>query len=157
MSRVVLTPNDLAPFAVIDEVKAWAMINDAMALATRVAPCIVDDAFAWTDAARAVLRGAVLRWNEAGTGAYTSQQQSAGPFQLSQGFDNRQQRRSMFWPSEIEQLQDLCKGAEVSGAFAVDTAGTKFGYYGYPAAVMAGFDDPAYPGFDSTPYEVGNY
>jgi hypothetical protein len=58
----------------------------------------------------------------------------------------------MFWPSEIEQLQDLCKGPEVSGAFSVDTVGTTFGWYGYPSAVMAGFDDPAYPGFDSTPF-----
>ena len=152
-----LTPTDLEPFAVIDEAKAWAMIDDAMALAARVAPCITDDGFVWRDAARAVLRGAVLRWNDAGSGAYSSQQQTAGPFSVSQGFDNRVQRRSMFWPSEIVQLQDLCKGPEVSGAFAVDTAGTTFGYYGYPAAVMAGFDDPAYPGFDSTPYEPGNF
>jgi len=38
--------------------------------------------------------------------------------------DTRQQRRGMFWPSEIEQLQDLCKGSEVSGAFSIDTVPT---------------------------------
>jgi hypothetical protein len=32
----------------------------------------------------------------------------------------------MFWPAEIEQLQDLCKGVETGGAFAIDTVGTGF-------------------------------
>ena len=157
MSAVALTPADLEPFAVIDAVKAQAMIDDALALAARVAPCILTAEFAYEAAARAVLRGAILRWNDAGSGAFTSSQQTAGPFSVSQGIDNRVQRRGMFWPSEIEQLQDLCKGPEVSGAFSVDTAGTTFGWYGYPSTVMAGFDDPTYPGFDSGPYEPSNY
>ena len=156
MPAVVVTPSDLAPFAVIDSVKAAAMIDDAMALAARVAPCILDDSFQYEAAARAVIRGAILRWNEAGTGALTSEQQIAGPFQVTKAIDNRPQRKSMFWPSEIEQLQELCKGPEVSGAFSIDTAGTTLGYYGYPSTVMAGFDDPAYPGFDSLPYEQGD-
>lgn len=124
MAAVSLTPADLAPFATIDEAKAAAMIEDALALAARVAPCITDPTFTHEAAARAVLRAAILRWHEAGTGAL--QQQTVGPF--GQTFDTRQTRKSMFWPSEIVQLQDLCRtGEEQSGAFAVDTVGVGTG------------------------------
>lgn len=117
----LLDPEDLAPFATIDAAKAAAMIEDATALAIRVAPCIATAEFTDLGAAKAILRGAILRWNEAGTGALTSQQ--VGPF--GQVLDNRQQRRGMFWPSEIEQLQALCRDASSSGAFALDmTAST---------------------------------
>lgn len=151
MAAVTLDPSDLVPFALIDDVKAEAMIEDALALAARIAPCILDPLFTYEAAARAILRGAILRWNEAGSGAVS--QQSAGPF--AQTLDTRTQRRGMFWPSEIEQLQDLCKGPETSGAFSVDTAPTTVSYFGYPSGVLAGFDDPFYPGFDNTLYEGG--
>lgn len=116
MAAVSLTPDDLTPFASIDEVKAQAMIDDALALAARVAPCILEATFEHDAAAKAILRGAVLRWNDAGTGAY--QQQTAGPFGVT--MDTRQQRRGMFWPSEIEALQGLCNTEHASGAFSLD-------------------------------------
>jgi hypothetical protein len=110
VAAVTITPGDLTPFATIDEAKAQAMIDDAMALAARVAPCILDADFAYTDAARAIIRGAVLRWNEAGTGAL--QAQTAGPF--GQTVDTRQQRRGMYWPSEINDLAALCSQSSTS-------------------------------------------
>lgn len=119
MAAVSLTPADLAPFASIDEAKALAMIDDAMALAARVAPCILEDDFPYAGAAKAVLRGAVLRWNDAGAGGITQ----AAVDDASFTFGNQQQRRGLFWPSEITQLQDLCKGDVASGAFSVDTVG----------------------------------
>lgn len=125
-----LTPADLAPFATIDEAKASAMIEDAEAMATLAAPCITDPTFqddtGLVSAVRAVLRGAILRWHDAGAGAVS--QQSAGPFQ--QTLDTRQVRKGMFWPSEIEQLRDLCKtfaGEHDGGAFEVDTMPTDAG------------------------------
>jgi hypothetical protein len=120
VAAVTLVPADLEPFAAIDAVKAQAMIDDALALAAQVAPCILEDTFEQEGAARAILRGAVLRWNEAGTGALQSQ--TAGPF--GQQIDTRQQRRGMFWPSEITQLQRLCAGDTGAEAFAVDTVPT---------------------------------
>jgi hypothetical protein len=101
---VSLEPSDLTPFATIDEAKAQAMIDDALALAARVAPCILTDTFEYAAAAKAILRGAILRWNDSGSGAL--QAQTAGPF--GQTLDTRQVRKGMFWPSEIEQLQELC-------------------------------------------------
>src|SRR5690625_6417537 len=96
------------------------MIDDAMALAVVAAPCIHDDDFAYPDAARAIIRGAILRWNEAGTGALSSEQVQTGPYGHTTTMDTRQQRRAMFWPSEITDLQKLCADAG-SGAFTVDT------------------------------------
>lgn len=119
----VISVDDLAPFAEIPEAKAQAMVDDALADASRVAPCINDDGLSDLKAAqfRSVLRGAILRWHEAGTGALQSQQ--AGPF--GQTLDTRQVRKGMFWPNEIESLQDICKGdTTASGVFAIDTVPT---------------------------------
>ncbi len=120
-----LGPSDLTPFAEIDPAKAEVMIEDAEALAILAAPCLAPD-FAppltapKVAAVRAILRGSILRWNEAGTGALSAQ--SAGPF--GQTLDTRQVRKNMFWPSEISQLQDICKGdTDDDGAFSVDTVG----------------------------------
>lgn len=117
-----LSPSDLEPFATIDEAKAIAMIEDAEATAATVAPCITEGGFLEDDTrvayVRAVIRAAVLRWNESGSGAF--QTQTAGPFSV--GMDTRQERRGMFWPSEISQLQDACKryrGGGGSKAYSV--------------------------------------
>lgn len=139
MAALVLYPADLVTFAPdLDPAKASEMIEDAMALAERIAPCIVTEDFAYAKAAKAILRGAILRWHEAGTGATV--QQSAGPF--SQSIDTKQQRRGMFWPAEIEQLQDLCKGVEVGGVFSIDTAPTTLTINGHAV-------DPAWLGCEA--------
>lgn len=121
MAYIVIA--DLAPFADIEISKATAMIEDAQAQAILVAPCLADedDLNANQKAAvKAVLRAAILRWNEAGSGAWS--QQSIGPAQMT--IDTRQQRRSLFWPTEIEQLQTICTAVSgnVGGAFTIDTA-----------------------------------
>ena len=113
-----LTVGDLAPFATIDAAKAQAMIDDAEAMAMLAAPCITDAAFTNQAAVKAILRGAVLRWNDSGSGALQAQQ--AGPF--GQTLDTRQERRGMFWPAEIVSLQSLCANAQ-GGAYTVSMAG----------------------------------
>ncbi|MGJ4070642.1 hypothetical protein ACN4DJ_05810 [Corynebacterium macclintockiae] len=100
------------------------LIRDGMALAARVAPCINESDFQYPDAAAAIIRGAILRWAESGAGGITQQQASAGPFALNSSFDTRSTRRSLFFPSEITELQELCK-TNVGGAFGVDTIPTK--------------------------------
>lgn len=106
----MLTPADLEPFATIPEAKALAMIADALAMATRAAPCLADESVflspAQEAAVMAILRRAVLRWNDVGTGAIT--QQTAGSF--SQSVDTtKTASKSLFWPSEINDLQDICR------------------------------------------------
>lgn len=120
-----LTPADLAPFADIEEAKALEMIADAEAMAALAAPCIADPEFQEDEglmaAIKAILRGAILRWHDAGSGAVS--QQGAGPFQ--QTLDTRTPRKGMFWPSEITQLRDLCSqfgGSANNRAYSVRPA-----------------------------------
>lgn len=125
------------------------MIDGANARAARVAPCLAsldpEPSDEQLSEARLVIIGALRRWVEAGSGAF--QQQTAGPFSVST--DTRQRTGYNFWPSEITQLQDICKDKS-SGAFGIDTIGTgtihspicalAFGaLYCSCAAVIAGF------------------
>jgi hypothetical protein len=126
---VSISVADLLPFSPsIDSVKAQAMIDDALALAARVAPCINDADFAYPDAAKAIIRGAILRWDEAGTGAM--QQQTAGPF--GQTIDTRQQRRGMFWPSELNDLTALCSASSTSYTTSMAGPDVGAGYWSQP-------------------------
>lgn len=107
----ILTVDDLAPFGVSDSEMALAMIADAEAVALRLAPCLAAPSPELMAAAKAILRRAVLRWYESGSaGSQTSLQQTAGPF----SHNTTQQisgSRGLFFPSEIADLQALCRTA----------------------------------------------
>lgn len=126
--NALIEPADLAPFADIPQAKAEAMIADALAMAARVAPCINNTDFAYPDAARAILRGAILRWHEAGTGAVQSQ--TAGPFGMQ--VDTRQQRRGMFFPTEINDLTALCASSATSYTTSMAGPDQGAGYWSQP-------------------------
>lgn len=103
--------------------QAELWVDGANAQGARVAPCLAADAVpAATDdqlaEARMILVGAVSRWAAAGAGAFS--QITTGPFGVST--DTRQRGGYRLWPSEIEQLQDIC-GGSAAGAFSVDTVG----------------------------------
>src|SRR5688500_13409082 len=120
-----ITRTDLEPFAVIAEARADAMIADAESMATLAAPCLpglttapegeTPEAEAIRQAklaaVKAILRGAILRWEDAGSGAVQTSQEQNGPWGVQQTI-TPQVRRSMFWPSEIEQLQGICSSGE---------------------------------------------
>jgi hypothetical protein len=95
------------------------MIENALAMAAIVAPCITAGGFAHRAAAKAIFRGAVLRWHEAGSGAAVSQT----TLSYGQTIDTRQPRKGMFFPSELDQLLKLCRpaGEDAGAAFAIDT------------------------------------
>lgn len=109
MADPILKPEDLEAFADIDQNKAIDMIADVEAMAALAAPCITKPEFREDEvllaAAKAIIRQAVLRRNEAGTGALT--QVGAGSFQMST--DTRSPSRGLLWPSEITQLRELCE------------------------------------------------
>ena len=132
MAAVSLDVSDLEAFAPdIEPARAQAMIDDAMARAALVAPCINDADFAFDAAAKAILRGAILRWNDAGTGAF--QQQMTGPFSVT--IDTRVKTGGLFWPSEITSLQELCRDGDTQRqAFTIDTtpAEARDGYWAAP-------------------------
>lgn len=118
----IITPDDL-PSAVqtaAGELLAQ-MVAGANAKASRVAPCLASIDPAPTDdqlsEAMLVLIGAVTRWTQAGAGAFV--QQSAGPFAITT--DSRQRSGYNLWPSEISDLQAICKDGGERVPFAVDT------------------------------------
>lgn len=131
----IITVDDL-PNAARSAELVDLMVAAANAAAARVASCLVatDPAPSADQLAEAklVLIGAVTRWTEAGAGAFTTQ--TAGPFSVST--DTRQRTGYRLWPSEITELQEICKGeTDPQGAFSIDTApplsitGVTVGFY----------------------------
>jgi len=116
---VVITPADLAPYAEISEDKANSMITAVLARAALKAPCITRADFAYPQAAKAVLMEAILRWHDAGNGART--QTVIGPFQGM--VDTTVTRRGLFTPTELEELEEMCREDTDSRGGAYDTAG----------------------------------
>lgn len=117
----ILAKTDL-PSAVQSNELVDAMVAGANAKAARVAPCLSSEDPAPADdqvaEAKLILIGAVKRWVEAGSGALQSQ--TAGPFGVT--VDTRQRGGFNLWPSEIEQLQAICKDINAGKAYAIDTA-----------------------------------
>lgn len=101
---MLIEAGDLAPFADIDFAMADAMVTHAQALAITAAPCLKDttdpDSLA---AARAILVGVVLRWYRTGLSSYQ--------IATSDGSDPRRERTNSLWPSEVTDLQALCRSA----------------------------------------------
>ncbi len=97
-------------------------VEGANAQAQRVAPCLASIDHPPTSGqlseARLILAGAVIRWSQAGSGAVQSE--SAGPYGIT--VDTRQPSGYNLRPSEITQLQDICKNGSEKQAFAIDTA-----------------------------------
>lgn len=98
---------------------ADTLIDDAEALAILSAPCLESPDLSPMKRKQvvAILRGTIMRWSEAG--ASVASQQSAGPFSMTV---TPQVRRNSFWPSEITDLQKICKGPGSGKAFSIDTA-----------------------------------
>lgn len=116
----ILQTHDL-PEAIASNSMAQMWVDGANARAARVAPCLAlsnpDPTIEQIAEARLVLVGAIMRWSQAGSGAVQSR--AAGPF--SETLDTRQRTGYNLWPSEIKQLQDICKSGTQGTAFAVDT------------------------------------
>lgn len=116
----IITTADL-PAAVAANAMASVWVDGANARASRVAPCLAATNPAPTAdqlaEAKLILIGAVIRWSQAGAGALQSQ--TAGPFAMT--LDTRQRGGFNLWPTEITQLQDICKNGSESRAYAVET------------------------------------
>jgi hypothetical protein len=119
----IITSADL-PTDVAANAMSGTWVDGANARASRVAPCLASTDPAPTAdqlaEAKLVLIGAIIRWSQAGAGAFQSQ--TAGPFGVT--LDTRQRVGYNLWPSEITQLQDICKSGAESQAFSFDTVGT---------------------------------
>jgi hypothetical protein len=72
--------------------------------------------------ARLILVGAIKRWSEAGSGALSQETSTTGPYSTTRTVDTRQRTGYNLWPSEVTQLQELCKSGGTGKAFSIDTA-----------------------------------
>lgn len=133
----LISSTDLSAFAIIDPVKAAAMIEDATAQAIITAPCLTGTLTeVQALAVKGILRAAILRWNDAGSGAKVTQQTAAGPFSSSETFDTSNQRRGVFWPSEITALQRICKS--VPSPYGVDMGGASAAHLAWCDVMFGG-------------------
>lgn len=112
----ILTADDFTAWDVTDHDKLDALIGDVLSQAVVVAPCLDAAEFAYARAAKAILREAVLRRLDAGSGALTTRQQGTGPFSQMEVIDQRS-NRTILRPADISQLQALCSlhNGEVEG------------------------------------------
>lgn len=113
-----MTVNDV-PSLDPDDADSRALVEDAVALAAQVAPCIELPHFPESHAGvLAVLRSVIIRWDGAGSGAMTQ----VGEGSYTQMMDTVRARRGLLLPKEISMLQRICRNF-TSGA-AVQSGGT---------------------------------
>lgn len=119
---MILNFNDLKNFPEADgltESRANDMIADVEAEAVSSAPCLSDPAFPHLPAAKSILRGAVLRWANAGSAGVKTRQETAGSFTEMTTWDNTHaatRSAGRLWTSEVRKLQDLCRKWKSEGA-----------------------------------------
>lgn len=106
------------------QAKVQIHIEDALARAMSLVPELsgeVTDAQA--SAAKAIIRRAVARTAEAGSGAVVTQSQSAGPLSHSQTVENKKAGQ-LFWANEVQELKALfTEDSPTKGkAFSIDMA-----------------------------------
>jgi hypothetical protein len=129
MPAVSISPDDLKPYRPdIPPDQAQAMIDDAMAYAAFIAPCILDPRFEYADAAEAIIKQAICDWYDTGTGSVTSQ--TAGPFGVT--IDTRARKNGFFTEKQEEQLKAMCS----AGSGTVSGGGSAWGYDTIPTTVQ---------------------
>lgn len=107
---------------------AWR-IEDAEALAALAAPCLSEPTSTNAQAAqvKAILRAALMRWKDGGTGARTSQTDQAGPWSRTFTTDTREwnstKRGVIFTADELAELRSLCGARSDGAAFSIDMTG----------------------------------
>lgn len=112
----LLTVSDFSlflPDGRVSDGQLAAMIADVEALAVQAAPCLTGPlSEAQAAAALAILRGAVLRWVD--YLGRDDRQMAAGPFSIGPAAGSSE-RKPLLWPSEIADLQAVCRGSSGRG------------------------------------------
>lgn len=103
---MTLVPADFDAFGVDRPALLVPYIADVLALARIEVPELDAADFEYADAARSILRQAVLRRLDAGTGVRTAHTEGTGPFSETTVIDNRR-RTTILTPAEIADLQQL--------------------------------------------------
>ena len=118
-----IDPADLAVFDPdIEEERAEAMIATVWARARTVAPCLASDDVELSpdqfEVVKGIVRDAVLRWSDVGTGVTKSR--TAGDY--AESYDAGAGRSGLFRPDEIHELQNVCRAVRrpTQRAYSID-------------------------------------
>lgn len=115
-----LVPGDLSPLTDASLEQLQIVIDDLEAAAVFAATCLANPerlSAAQTGAVKAMLRTAAMRWVDRVRS--TDRMLVAGPFSAGPVPGASETRRTLWWPSEIEQLQAICSGQDQSRGRAV--------------------------------------
>lgn len=124
MSYLNIEWSEVAPLVPnVSEDKGKILLEDVMARAIGLVPELANQL---TDhqlaVAKAVIRKAVARWADSGTGGVVTKSQTAGPYQTSETYEGRGDR-PLFYDSEIAELKAIFSPgdalAKKSKAFSV--------------------------------------
>lgn len=111
LSDLLIKPTEVPGLTADDQ---W-MVDDAFAAATAAAPCLnpLNLSEGQRAAARGIMRRALMRWKDAGSGARTTVSDSRGPLSHSETIDTRPQFSSggIFWRSEKAELRSICQAS----------------------------------------------
>jgi len=134
----IITVEDLQAFnPEINEVTAKGMIADAIAQARLAAPCLTDEDKLSEDQRaqyKAILRAAIIRWEDAGSGAASSEMLVGGRFTQQRVIGSPGQRRGLLWPSEIDLLRQICGTGRRAGTVDVTPIQTPTSLWNNPDA-----------------------
>lgn len=99
----------------VPEAKGRILVEDVVARAKNLVPeleaQLTDSQVA---VAKAVIRKAVARWADSGSGGVTTKSQTAGPYQTSETYEARGDR-PLFYDSEIDELRAIFIGGDELG------------------------------------------
>lgn len=114
MNHLSIEWSEVAPLVPnVSEDKGRILVQDVMARAIGLVPDLAGEL---TDhqlaVAKAVIRKAVARWADSGSGGVTTKSQTAGPFQTSETFEARGDR-PLLYDSEIDELRAVFAGEEL--------------------------------------------
>lgn len=116
-------PAELA--AKVSETVLAMMIDGASAAAYRAAPCLKESPTGEQLAeARLIVFSAVERWLRDGSGAVGTTQ-TAGPFSTTTTPASPRSSGYRLWPSEISDLQAVCRGGGLTSVELVSSQGSR--------------------------------
>jgi len=91
----------------VTEAKGRILLEDVMARAKNLVPELEDKLTeSQNSVAKAIIRKAVARWADSGSGGVTTKSQTAGPYQTSETYEGRGDR-PLFYDSEIAELRAI--------------------------------------------------
>ena len=109
--EMFLTPDEVIAIddsGTLTEAKAAILIEDTVSRAIGLVPelegVLSDNQ---TRAVKAILRKAILRWHQTGSGAVVQRSESTGSYSASETVDTKSADRALFTQNEIKELRGL--------------------------------------------------